>query len=120
MKFQKTKLAEQLSKYGWDILEVETENLDWWADEMWLITSKWSPVGSRAYITFLVDPQTLNSRSRKKGEDVWAVKSSPIKPIDWLTAENEFTLNLGQGWNKSLPSFFEHLAALRSQNKEHE
>jgi hypothetical protein len=35
-----------------------------------------------------------------------------------LQVEGEFTLSLGQGWKKRLPTFFDHLSALRSKSKE--
>lgn len=91
------------------------ENLEWWADEMWLLASVWSPVGSRAYVTFLVDPQF--DGVRKKGEAVWAVMASPGRPSDRLRVEGAFTLGLGQGWRARLPALFEHLSALRGYDR---
>jgi hypothetical protein len=90
------------------------ENLEWWADEMWVLESVWSPVGGRAYLTFLVDPQFEGVR--KKGEGVWAVMASPRRPEDWVRVEGEFTLSLGQSWEKRLPAFFEHLSTLRDRH----
>lgn len=112
MQTQRTELFDLLPERGWRVASVE-ENLEWWADEMWLLESVWSPVGSRAYITFLVDPQF--DGDRKKGQAVWAVMTSPAKPYNRLSAADEFTLNLGQGWKKELPAFFEHLSMLRNQ-----
>jgi hypothetical protein len=82
---------------------------------VWLLESAWSPVGSRAYITFLVDPQF--DGNRKKGEAVWAVMDSPVKPGHRPSTGGELTLSLGQGWMKRLPDFFEHLSKLRSQSE---
>jgi hypothetical protein len=112
---QRTELLSQLSNHGWHVSGSE-ENLEWWADEMLLLVSDWTPVGSRAYVTFLVDPQF--DGQRKKGEAVWAVMASPNKPMNWLQVEGEFTLSLGQGWKKGLSDFFAHLSKLRSQSKE--
>ena len=92
---------------------MEEDNLEWWADEMWLLESVWSPVGSCAYLTFLVDPQASNSR--KKGASVWAVKASLGKPTTWLS-EGDCTLSLGQGWKEEMSEFFAYLAMLRSQS----
>jgi len=50
MQTQKSELYKQISEQGWSITEVETWNLDWWADEMWLLESVWFPVGSCAYL----------------------------------------------------------------------
>ena len=73
---------------------------------MWLLESLWSPVGNRAYVTFMVDP--MAAPSRKKGEAVWAVKASLNKLTGPFSAEYEFTLSLGQGWKERLPDFFQH------------
>lgn len=115
MQAQRTELLGQLTKHGWRVAGAE-ENLEWWADEMWLLESVWSPVGSCAYITFMVDPQF--DGDRKKGEAVWAVMASPARPLSQLQVEGEFTLSLGQGWKNRLPAFLDHLSALRSKSKE--
>lgn len=94
MQAQRTELLNYLPDHGWRVASVE-ENLEWWADEMWLLESEWSQVRSRAYVTFLVDPQF--DGNRRKGEAVWAVMVSPAKPRAWLQVEGEFTLSLGQG-----------------------
>lgn len=114
MKAQRAEIQSQLGKRGWNIVGVEDQSLEWWADEIWRLESAWSPVGARAYVTFLVDPQS-SARNRKKGQDVWAVKVSPVRPGDWLKGVGEFTLSLGRGWEESLPDFFEHLAILRGR-----
>jgi hypothetical protein len=115
MQAQRQELFNQLPEHGWRLANQE-EELEWWADEMWRLESLWSPVGSLAYVTFLVDP--MSDGERKKGEDVWAVMASSIKPVSRLEVEGEFTLSLGRGWKQELPTFFQHLAALRSQHKE--
>ena len=115
MQTQKTELLNRLPEHGWRVVS-EEENLEWWADEMWVLESVWSPVGSRAYITLLVDPMV--GPNRRQGEAVWAVMASLRKPISRLSAEGKFTLSFGQGWKLRLPEFFEHLSALRSQHTE--
>ncbi len=120
MQTQRTELLSQLPEHGWRVAGVE-ENLEWWANEMWRLESVWSPVGSRAYVTFLVAPDAPilpYDKTCRKIETVWAVMASPTKPTDRLSVENQFTLSLGQGWEKELPAFFEHLSMLRNQNKE--
>ena len=94
-------------------MPVEDHELEWWADEMLRLESVWSSVGSYAYVTFLIDPEIPQSRTRKKVESVWAVMASAEKPSAWQSAEQSFTLSLGQGWEQRLPNFFEHLAKLR-------
>ena len=113
MQAQRTELLRQLPEYGWRAVGAD-EDLEWWADEMSLLESVWSPVGSRAYVTFLVDPQFEGGR--KKGEAVWAVMASPGRPAGWVQVEGGFTLSLGQGWKGRLPAFFEHLSVLRGQS----
>ena len=114
MQAQRTELLALLPEHGWRVARVE-EDLEWWADEMWLLESVWSPVGSRAYITFLVDPQFEGNR--KKGEGVWAAMASLFKPASWLAGEDEFTFSLGQGWRDNVPYFFAFLGILRGANK---
>jgi len=115
MQAQREELLNQLTVHGWRIA-CQEEELEWWADEMWRIESLWSPVGSLAYVTFLVDPQSHHER--KGGEDVWAVIASITRPVNRLNVEGEFTMSLGRGWKQELPAFFEHLAFLRSQQGE--
>jgi hypothetical protein len=113
MQTQRIELLNRLSEHGWRVAG-EEENLEWWADEMWQLESVWSPVGSRAYITLLVDPMV--GPNRRKGEAVWAAMASLTKPLSRVSAGGEFTLSFGQGWKERLPEFFEHLAILRRQN----
>ena len=114
MKAQRAEILNQFPRHGWDVAPVEDYELEWWGDEMWLLESTWSPVGNRAYVTFLVDPQIPHGRTRKKGEAIWAIMVSPTKPSAWQSSEGSLTLSLGQGWDKRLPDFFEHLAGLRN------
>lgn len=113
MQTQRTELLNDLQEYGWRVSYIE-ENLEWWADEMWLLESIWSPAGNQAYVTFMVDP--MAAPSRKKGEAVWAVTASLTKLTRPFSGEIEFTLSLGQGWKERLPNFFEHLSVLRDRS----
>jgi hypothetical protein len=115
MQTQRTELINRLPEHGWRVAS-EEENLEWWADEMWVLESLWSPVGGHAYISFLVHP-LWDRPNRRKGEAVWAVTASLTKPGSRLSAEEGFTLDLGQGWKERLPEFFAYLALLRSQSK---
>jgi hypothetical protein len=116
MNAQRAELESQLGRHGWNIVLMEGDTFEWWADEIWRLESTWSPVGARAYVAFLVDPySTTFTRSRKKGQYVWAVKASPVIPVGHLTEAGEFTLSLGQGWKERLPEFLEHLETLRNR-----
>ena len=83
---------------------------------MWRIESLWSPIGSFAYVTFLVDPQSHHER--KRGEDVWAVMASITRPVSRLNVEGEFTMSLGRGWKQELPAFLNTWPFLGSQQGE--
>ena len=117
MQAQKAELFEQLSAHGWSFVEVEDWQLDWWADEIWLLESTWSPLGSRAYLTFLVDPMVEDWQHRKKGESVCAVQVSPMKPENRTSPTGSFSISLNQGWQKELPAFLKHLSLLREKSK---
>jgi hypothetical protein len=108
---QRTELAEQLPQNGWRVLGVEDSDLQWWADEIWVIESSWSPRGFRLFLTFLVDPAA--DAQRAKGEDVWAVGASTEHPHDRGSAEGKPLLSLGHNWQAHLAEFFAGLSELR-------
>jgi hypothetical protein len=110
---QREELAGRLPENGWRLLGVEDSSLEWWADEIWLIESAWSPRGFRLYLTFLVDP--MADTQRAKGQSLWAVGTSTARPTDRRPAEGEPLLSLGHGWRSHLAEFFAGLAGLRSQ-----
>ena len=109
MQTQREELLAQLVEHGWRVAR-EVQEIEWWADEMWQLESVWSPVGTVAYVTFLVDPQWNSDRN--KGEHVWAVLISHDKPIERMV-EREYTLSLGQGWKNRLPGLLHHLSRFR-------
>ena len=101
-----------LANHGWQIVTKENGS-EWWADEIWTLRSVWSPVGTEAFITFLVDPQKAHS-NRRKGEDVWAVMASPSQPMDRLEKSSSVTVALNSGWMNRVSELFEHLDTLRA------
>src|SRR5215203_3419197 len=113
---QRAALARQLPENGWQVLAVEDSGLEWWADEIWLIESVWSPQGFRLYLTFLVDPMADSQRA--KGQSVWAVGTSTVRPVGRRPAEGKPLLSLGHGWRVHLAEFFAMLAGLRNQADE--
>lgn len=117
MSTQRAELIERLAEHGWSARALPEDELEWWADEMWLLESTRTPVGSRAFVTFLVDPQVGELVNRLKGQGVWAVMASREKPAGWQSAEGTFTLSLGRGWEERLPSLVEHLSALRERGR---
>ena len=109
---QRIEILDQLEKQGWDATPLG--ELEWWADEMWLLVSNWSPVRSQAYLTFMVDPM-FYSPDRKKGEGVWAAVVSGEKPDERMPVADSFELSLNQGWKERLPELLEYLSALRNR-----
>ena len=107
---QRDEILAELNRRGWRATKPEDLVLDWWADEMWLLESEWSPRGREAYLTFLVDP--MSDSYRKKGEQVWAAAVTARKPQERMEASSGFVLNL-KGWREELPKMFEYLSALR-------
>jgi len=103
-------LLDALIATGWELAQTE-ELHEWWADDVWLMRSVWSPQGCQFYLTFLVDPQA--DRQRKRGEMVWAVKASATLPKGWQQADGEFTFSLGHGWAERLSGFISDVSRFR-------
>jgi hypothetical protein len=110
MKTLTVKLADYLEVDGWDIEENLTADLEWWADEIWHLKSRWSPVGAPAFVTFLVDPQWHGNRH--KGEGVWAVGCSATFPRDRTEATRGDTLSL-RASKQEIEEFIEVIAGFR-------
>ena len=110
MTAQQQGLLDALASAGWEPEHTE-QLLEWWADEVWVMRSLWSPQGSHFYITFLVDPQA--DRQRRRGESVWAAKASASLPQRWQQAEREFTFSLGHGWADGLRNFINDVSGFR-------
>jgi len=92
MKTLNAKLADYFEVYGWDLVCNHTQGLEWWADEIWQLKSRWSPEGAEVFITFLVDP--ILKRNRKKAQGVWAVGCTASYPRTREHAEREGVLHL--------------------------
>jgi hypothetical protein len=71
VKDNRQKLTDYLEIEGWDIARVYTEDLEWWADEVWALSSRWSPQHFSLHITFLVDPQWEGNRKKGKAYGQW-------------------------------------------------
>ena len=120
MKAQRDELFHSLPKHGWQVVEVqEFFNVPWvrdWVDELWMIESVWRPSGLRAFVFFLVDPES--GRGRRKGQGVWAVRiSNEFNDLDvpYFGEEYEDFL-IGKGhWKESLKEIFAKLAKLQQR-----
>ena len=108
---QRNELIRALLENGWQVIETEESDLDWWADEILVIESVWSPKGTRGYLTFLVDP--MHDGLRKKRESVWAVAVSTERLADQHSAGSRAELSLGHNWKQRLPEFVRRVNSLR-------
>ena len=94
-------LRSALENVGWKIVEVETNNLDWWADEVWILERKSCET---LYLAFIVDP--MFDGVRKKGEHLYCVTASSHEPRRSSTR----TLYLRRGWQNKLTDFIQNIA----------
>ena len=108
---QREGIVAALRERGWRVVAVDDSPEEWWADEVVELESKWSPVGARVVLAFLVDPQ--HDRIRRKGEGVWAVLASAGRPVDGRG--DGPTLSLGQGWQDRLADFAAELDRFRTE-----
>jgi len=83
-------LTSSLERSGWERAQVHADTLEWWADEIWEVKSRWSPSGAVAFVTLLVDPQWEGPR--RKGQGVWGVGWSAAFPTSRIEAESGGTL----------------------------
>lgn len=111
MKTLNARLADYLEVDGWDIVESHTKDLDWRADEIWRLKSRWSPAGALAFVTFLVDP--MWEGNRRKGQGVWAVSCSADFPRNREEATRGDTLSL-KASNQEIEDFVEIIASFRT------
>lgn len=108
MEFQRRTIREKLIENGWKITELEKVELDWWASEMWLIESVWSPISKTAYITFLFEPS--------EAKEVWDIVASSEKFEYRGDRKNSFFLNIKSSrWKKELPEFMKYISEIRNQ-----
>jgi hypothetical protein len=110
MKTVRVKLADYLEVNGWDLVREHTQDLEWWADEIWELKSRWSPTEALAFVTFLVDP--MCAQNRRRGEGVWAVGCSPCFPRNKQEAASGDTLSL-KASKEEIEEFVEVVDSLR-------
>jgi hypothetical protein len=112
MKTPKQKLADHLEVNGWDLEKIRESDLEWWADEVWELNSRWSPEGVSSFITFLVHPQHMGER--RKGQAVWGAGSSSKFPTSRFEAETNGTISLNEISKGDIESFLDKIADTRS------
>ena len=76
---QRNAIIVAMKERGWDLAEVHDLPDEWWADERLVLESRWTPVGAKVFLTFLVDPQWEGPRT--KGEAVSGPSSR--RPSRW-------------------------------------
>lgn len=108
---QRYAIVAAMKERGWHLVEVDDAPSEGWADERLAFESRWTPVGAKIFLTFLVDPQ--RDAPRAKGESVWAVVAS-ARPLEQNPSSADGTwLALGQGWQERLGEFIQGLDAVR-------
>ena len=100
-------LQSALKDAGWEIVEVEINNLDWWADEVWILERK---SGEKLYLTLVVDP--MFDGVRKKGEHVECVTASWNEPRRSSTR----CLYLRRGWRNELATFVQNIEIIPDED----
>jgi hypothetical protein len=92
----KQHLLGALIDHGWELIEVNDDNHDWWCDEHWRIRSVRENWGLELLIFFLVDPQW--EAPRKKGQGVWEIAATTTFLKSWLDADGGIaTLTMSKG-----------------------
>src|SRR5688572_9405401 len=109
---QRNAIVAAMKERGWDVCEVDDGPSEWWADERLEFESRWTRVGAKVFVTFLVDPQRVGPRA--KGEAVWAVVASPEPPQERPSGAEGIWLTLGHGWQNRLNAFVMELDTLRN------
>lgn len=105
---QQMRILETLEQHGWRRVSVD-KSCDWWADEIWALSSVWPPVGARAWMVFLVDPEWKGHRSAGEGVCAVAVDTVARKErTGWL-----LEIPVGRRWERGLEELMEALKSAR-------
>jgi hypothetical protein len=99
----KTDLQAELERAGWRVQRHAGD--DWWAHEVWELTSAWRPVDAKAFLTFLVDPEARTSRIG----DVWAIAVTRVRPAD----RSPSTVRVSPRWPERMKEIVAAADALR-------
>lgn len=110
--YQQGQIEGLLRDRGWRVVNRTTLTASRWLDEIWTIESEWSPVGQRAFISFVVD-RHVATLSRQRGQFVSSVAVSGQEPLDSSFGSEVY---LRPQWKKvGLPAVAALLEALRSK-----
>ncbi len=108
MEAQKKEMLELTEKNGWKVTELDNYDFHKWSMETWLLESIWSPIGTTAYVSFLIDPQ-----SDFQNPYAWAIRVSDEKLI-YGKESNHFEVSLKQ-WKNEKTDFLKFLDELRNR-----
>lgn len=114
MKTYAQRMEDYLAVNGWDVYSRFTDHLEWWADEIWQLKSRWSPSSAEAHLIFLVDPLEVSSgANRLKGQHVWGIACCKDYPNDRLEAESLAVIALNKQFKAEMDNFLLRLESLR-------
>jgi hypothetical protein len=106
---QRQQIRAGVVRRGWMVRDVDSAELEWWADELWELESRIRPQGSSAWLAFLVDPQAPSNR--RPGTHVWAVGLAPRKPTELKSFL--CTVAIRHRWERAVAALYERLDSLR-------
>jgi hypothetical protein len=112
-------LITSIESQGWLNLGEFDDNQDWWADSILIIQSNWSPVGSKFYLTSLVEPdwgdyeQDHRKRNNRKPEEgVWAIAISSFIPKGYLD-DFDLKVSLNELTKQKIKEVIKYIEKLR-------
>ncbi len=106
---QQIRILDTLESNGWRRHGVE-QDCDWWADEIWLLRSDRPPVGMKAWLAFLVDPEWEGARAAGEGIcSVAADLSRRTERTGWMVE-----MPLGRRWERGLDGLVRALETARA------
>ena len=92
-------LRDALGEKGWELSPVELASGCWWAKEIWMLESTWSPREKRIYLLLLVDPHWEDDHNNVPDRAVWSVglsheipDSRPLSEIWNHGIKNEYAV----------------------------
>lgn len=104
---QQRQIDEMLSSEGWQVVDRQISP-SWWLAEVWVLESISTPVGGRAYLSFLVDPKSAGGPNNQ----VWALYLSDEGPA--ITPMGVDVVPLRQNWESlGREKFLTKVRALR-------
>ncbi len=112
METQAKQLLAFMTEEGWELIEKRVMDVPWWIDELWLLTSSWSPQDAKIWVAFEVDPMDF-SHTRPKGTSVWCVSFHRTDPT--VDRDQEImSIALSPKWERKFSESKTSLKSLRN------